>query len=343
MEYKQHIYCLLEKLHRFLSPFFERIAPGWGLRRRFSWLNSLAIWLESQEPGKLFTSLFTDKEIKCVLSNDISLYVFPNDKYVANYLLMNHVWEPVETMIFKSEIKPGAVIIDIGANIGYFSILAGKLLQGDGKVIAFEPEPNNFRLLKRNIKLNKMEANVIPLQLAASDTARKSQLHLSDSNRGDNRLAPSATEIFSKTTSVDCQPLDSYLNEKYSALIPSISFIKMDVQGHETFALKGMKNILRSNDLRLLIEFSPHMLRNAGSSAQELLNFMASHDYQPVLVRSTVDDSGFFSPLTRGIIESLELSTNEHANVNLYFTKRMIIKTPSLTNMARFEQGNTQC
>ena len=77
------------------------------------------------------------------------------DKFDESDLSINGIYEPLETEIIKEKIQNGDIVIDIGASIGYFTLLLAKLVGTTGKVFAFEPEPSNFSLLNENIKLNK--------------------------------------------------------------------------------------------------------------------------------------------------------------------------------------------
>lgn len=88
------------------------------------------------------------------------MFIEPADG--LEFLIKPH-HEEFETEIFKKEIKKGDTVLDLGAHIGYYTLLAAKLVGEKGKVFAFEPEPTNFALLKKNIKINNHQ-NVIPVQ-----------------------------------------------------------------------------------------------------------------------------------------------------------------------------------
>ncbi len=185
-------------------------------------------------------------------------------------LATHEVYEPVETDIFKSEIKPGNTVLDIGANIGYYTLLAARLVGPQGKIYAFEPDPDNFRLLQRNVEANGYD-NVILVNKALSNKNGKIRLYLNPSNRGDHRVYDSkdgrlSLEIEAITLDVFFKPLDK-----------KIHFIKMDIQGAEALALEGMKGLVRKNkEVRLVTEFSPASLKLAGSRPQDFLKNIKS-------------------------------------------------------------------
>ncbi len=101
-------------------------------------------------------------------------YVNPMDVGIVPHLLADGVYEPRTTEVFKCLLKPGMVVVDIGANFGYYALIAAQFVGSTGKIYACEPEPNNFRLLLNNIKINGF-SNVAPLQIALSN--RKGQDH----------------------------------------------------------------------------------------------------------------------------------------------------------------------
>jgi len=89
------------------------------------------------------------------------------------------VWEESSTKIFKNSINEGDIVVDVGASIGYFTLLAAKLVGNKGKVFAFEPGPENFKILKKNVEVNKYD-NVILEQKSVSDINGKINLNFTD-------------------------------------------------------------------------------------------------------------------------------------------------------------------
>jgi hypothetical protein len=82
------------------------------------------------------------------------------DQVVSASLRDNRIWEPFETRLFVDLLKPGDVVVDVGANLGYFSIIAGALVGAAGRVFAFEPDPDNYALVQANIALNEFSDRV---------------------------------------------------------------------------------------------------------------------------------------------------------------------------------------
>jgi FkbM family methyltransferase len=180
-------------------------------------------------------------------------------------LATHEVYEPFETALFRNEIKPGQTVLDIGANIGYYTLIAAKLVGPKGKVYAFEPDPNNFDLLKKNVETNGY-TNVVLINKAVSDKNRTSKLFLSKTNKGDHRLYDSKD----RRPFVTVQTIK--LDDFFKHLDKKIHFIKMDIQGSEAGAVKGLKFLIKKNPhIKLITEFWPYGIKRAGDSAPSYL------------------------------------------------------------------------
>jgi tRNA G37 N-methylase Trm5 len=97
------------------------------------------------------------------------------------------VYEEYETDLIKKEIDRGDVVLDLGANIGYYTLLFAKKVGDEGRVYAFEPDPTNFSLLKKNVEINGYR-NVVLIQKAVSNKNGKLKLYLNEDNKGDHRF-----------------------------------------------------------------------------------------------------------------------------------------------------------
>lgn len=195
-----------------------------------------------------------------------------NDRVIAPYLARHEIWEPCQTELITRLIKPGQTVIDVGAHVGYFSVLFSILVGATGATYAFEPEPVNHALLLQNLDMNEA-GNVRPECVALADRTGEETLYLSQDNGGDHQLFPSS----GRTTSlVATTTLDRYLGEPN---VP-VHFVKIDVQGVEPRVLAGMEETIRANRERLicLMEFDPVRLRLANGSVQVLLDRLAGLD-----------------------------------------------------------------
>jgi FkbM family methyltransferase len=115
------------------------------------------------------------------------LHDFARDKWISPYLAAGRLFEPFETEWLENLVRPGDTVFDIGAHIGFYTLLLARLVGPAGKVLAFEPDPANFALLQQNVVLNRY-ANVALYNLALSSQAGSAALFLSGDNAGEHRL-----------------------------------------------------------------------------------------------------------------------------------------------------------
>jgi len=183
------------------------------------------------------------------------------------------IWEPLETEVVKNEVKRGSVVLDIGAHIGYYTLLMARLVGPQGRVFAFEPNPANYDLLRRNVQINSYR-NVTIVDRAVAEGRKTVCLHLSADNSGDHRIYDSNDGR--NSVEVRCIGLNSYFR-RYTR---RIDFIKMDIQGAEPGAIRGMSSLLQSHHPRMVVEFWPFGLTRFGVSGMEFLELLESFDYE---------------------------------------------------------------
>ena len=202
------------------------------------------------------------------------LFLNPNDPVVSGAIFFN-VYEKNESHFIKSICFEGMNILDIGANIGYYTALFSQLAGDKGSVIAIEPDLESYKYLSKSINSFNYK-NVLSFRLAASDIKQKLPLFISKENRGDNRLY--STNQKRKTIMVDCLTVDELLEENK---IENLDLIKIDVQGYEPKVLKGMLNIVKSSKrLMLLSEFWPKGMLQAGESPKNFLTMLRKMQFQ---------------------------------------------------------------
>ncbi len=173
-------------------------------------------------------------------------------------LSIKRIYEPNVTQFFQREVKKGDVVLDIGANIGYYTLIFAKGVGINGHVYAFEPEPQNFALLSKNASINSYK-NVTLIQKAVYSVSKKIELFISKENEGDHRTFNSHDAR--ESLKVDALKLDEY----FKGFNRALNFIKMDIQGSEYYALKGMVGLLKTNPKLVLVsEFWPYGMALSG-------------------------------------------------------------------------------
>lgn len=214
------------------------------------------------------------KGIRLTDVNDFKMYFACHDWAVAPTLMFAHVWEPAETEICRQYIKEGMTVIDAGSYIGYYSILASKLVGDKGKVYAFEPSPESQMLLHKNIELNNCN-NVQVFEGAVTDEVGQITYYVSTTNLSGSSMFTKYSDpigfrgvpIKVRTTSLDEVAGDE-----------RVDFVKMDIEGGEAKAINGMAKIIKNNpDLKLMIEVCPKGLVELGSSLEEHINLLQKY------------------------------------------------------------------
>ena len=169
--------------------------------------------------------------------------------------------------------KQGDIVIDIGANIGRYTIISSKRVGTKGKVVAIEAHPGNFEILNRNIKLNQL-TNIIPLNYAAYSKETKIKLYVPDEESGYTIYHTLMERTGKKFVEVNANTLD-YLLQLNQIRQEEVNWIKIDVEGAELEVLKGATNVLsKSKDISLLIEV--HGLNNY----RPLVEFLSSYNFK---------------------------------------------------------------
>ena len=197
--------------------------------------------------------------------NGLTFYLQPGDTYLTEYVLDWGSYEPTQTKLFRSTIKPGDTFVDVGANIGWYTVIACKLVGETGRVIAFEPDPTSFGFLARNVEANAC-GNVTLEQKALSNAEGTVELFIATEHLGLHRIYDLGDDR--ESVSVDAVPLDSYLEGLDES---SVNVIKIDTEGAEGVILEGMTQTVEDNrGLKVFLEYDPHNLRQAGYDPSEL-------------------------------------------------------------------------
>ena len=175
------------------------------------------------------------------------------DEVIRPFVERSRTWEPAEGQLLLSLARPGMRFLDVGANIGYFSLLMAR--HAPGAIIdAVEPEPHNAQMLAMNLWHNNVEATIWPVALSGDE--RSLPLQLTEHNAGDTRTQAARTNQWYKTVAVAARGDDLFGARGFD-------LVKLDVQGFELDVLQGMpKTIDRSPGIAVVAEFWPKALRD---------------------------------------------------------------------------------
>ncbi len=248
----------MKKILLFLSQIISKILPA-GINRRFFPIQ----WAKK----------FIIKRLKAdfVEIDGHKMFLDPQDSLL---LSIRGEYEPFETALIKQLVKPGQVVLDIGANIGYYTLIIARQVGDAGHVFAFEPDPTNFGVLKKNVEINGY-TNVTLVQKAVSNTTGRLNLYVRDDHYGDHRIYDPGDGR--QAVRVDVIRLDDFFADDPRR----IDFIKMDIQGAEKGAVEGMTALLKGQaGLSMLTEFWPTGLMGFGTTPKAYLDLLLAQGFE---------------------------------------------------------------
>ena len=200
-------------------------------------------------------------------------------------------FEVETTKLFETLIKPGTVVIDVGAHVGYYTLLAARAVGPTGKVFAFEPDESNYSLLIKNIEINGY-TNVVAVKQAVSNYVGYSTLELSPWHSGIHHIDYSGRKQ-SNSVQVETTTIDTFLGNHE---IPGIGLVKIDVEGSEQRVLDGMSQLLENaGELNVILEYHPPLLERAGVDPREFIHALTTSNFNVRCIdgddRKTLDDT----------------------------------------------------
>ncbi len=206
-------------------------------------------------------------------------------EYLQKGLYFYSYYEIRETFFINKILLPRDRFIDIGANIGYFTIIAADKVGDHGKVISFEPSSKIFEHLIENIELNSFTSIIQPEKLAVSDSHSTETLQGTlDFNEGTGSIfkLPDISGCSVKTQKPPEKVKTVKFDDYYQKCdCEPIKLMKIDVEGAELNVIRGMRQTLKARLCKyILIEVSDFRLRQLGHSRQELLDILEDYDYR---------------------------------------------------------------
>ncbi|MCX4787681.1 FkbM family methyltransferase [Streptomyces sp. NBC_01221] len=198
---------------------------------------------------------------------------------IQRYLYLFGVWEPHMTSWLKRRLQRGDTYVDVGANIGYYSLLASRLVGDEGQVVAIEASPVFHQRILQHVALNR-SGNVRAINRAVSDVRKRLTFVLASSdNLGANSIVPYEGPAES-TFEVEAIPLPDLLDPEEVA---RARVIKIDVEGAEGSVVRGMVPMLDKlrPDAEITVEVTPQRMAMLGDSSDELMETMRAYGFHP--------------------------------------------------------------
>jgi len=219
--------------------------------------------------------------------------------WLGRHVFVSGEYEPATTAIVEALLRPGDIMVDVGANIGYFSLLAAKRVGPQGAVIAFEPMPSTCARLRENVKLNALSQVAVRTEAIYCENGMKEFNEGPADHCGISSLR--SIERTSKTIQVVTARGDSLLPPE----LP-VAMIKIDVEGAELQALEGLEQTLQRHTPDLIVEVTDEYLRGMGHTAAELHAFLNRLGYRMYVIREAgLDEICVGQSLPRGQFNAL--------------------------------------
>jgi FkbM family methyltransferase len=208
---------------------------------------------------------------RTVKINGFNMYIDRTDETLSR-ALMSGSYEPNETRVMMGIVTSGMTVVDIGANIGYYTLLFARAVGEGGLVYAFEPAPETFALLRRNLHVNKLDRIVELHEEALSDNEGGGELFINEYNKGNNRLYDSGGM---RSAPIRLKRLDDVV-----PISKHVDFIKMDIEGAEVLALRGMHKLLARDKPTIVMEYWPRRFKKLNTTAEEMFEMLEALGYK---------------------------------------------------------------
>ena len=209
-------------------------------------------------------------------------FIGPAADVITRHIFRLGAHEPAITryLIENVRLRSGEIALDVGANIGWYSVLLSRLSEPDARIFAFEPDPESYRLLLRNLEANGAR-NVTPFNVALGEHVGTAELHrYKSSNNGRHTLLDGDTR--GGVVRVPVDTLGAFW-ERHGLGEQPIRLMKVDVEGFEYFVLRGAGALLERCAC-LLLEYSPEALSSAGLDSHVLIHLLTAREAPRVFV-----------------------------------------------------------
>lgn len=226
------------------------------------------------------------------------------------FLYKRYLEDPFHGLIRTApQLFRGGHVIDVGANVGYNAALFARAVDASSFVFAFEPDPENFRLLERTARTR---PHIVPLPLAVGARPGEIELWRNPRHHGDHRVWTESLRAEGESVRVDLVSLDDFVRQRQ---LGPIAFVKIDVQGYELPVCEGMKEILERNpSIVVALEYAPAGMRELGFAPAELVAFWTARNF----LASVIERSG---KLRAGGSAELDAIAAEAGYVNVLFRR----------------------
>ena len=211
------------------------------------------------------------------------VYVDTRSVDIGSHLMFGGHWEAHYTAAFERLLRPGNVVVDIGANHGVYALIAAARVAPNGHVYAFEGSEHFCELIRASISVNGLDRIITVVNRAVADRAFETTLVADVQMSGGGHLAaegvseaPPASSLGTRSQAIQCIALDDYFSDP----VQKVDAIKMDIEGAEGLALKGMARLVdRSPTVKIMMEFVPHLMARYPCDAAYAVDFFKARNF----------------------------------------------------------------
>jgi len=211
--------------------------------------------------------------------------VLDQSQFSQNHILYhfknNSMYEPETFLAFEHILKPGDTFIDVGTHIGFFSLVASRMVGDSGKVISFELNPTNYAHLLTHMNINEIK-NILPHNWAVSDKSGPTEFYNNTDNDGGHSLWDCGKHEFNIKSKENPKSIISYsiAIDDYFDSNCKVNLMKIDTEGAEVLVLKGMQNLLKRDHPIVVAEVNEFGLKQMGFSYTDLRKIMSDIGYR---------------------------------------------------------------
>lgn len=239
---------------------------------------------------------------------DFKMYVSLDDDFIGGSIIRTREYEPHLSRVFRQHIRPGMQVLDIGANMGYFSLLAASLVGPGGRVYSWEPSSSNVRMLRASQIVNHF-SNIEIVQAAAGVQTGLLHYFPNASNGTVSAIDEAKPEDLAHAETVMALRVDDLVGQN-----EAIGFLKIDVEGYEYEALRGAQETIRRCRPVIASEFCPTSLRSAsGISGEDFLRFLVQLGYD----LAVIDGDTLVASQVSDVMSHYERSGVDHIDILL--------------------------
>lgn len=226
-----------------------------------------------------------------------------SDRSLTPHIALDGYWEQWITDVFRSIVRPGMHVVDVGANVGYYTILAAEAVGSAGKVTAFEANPKLADIVHRNMDVNGFLGRVRIVDKAAYSESAELSFSVYKNYKGSSGLWGTSLDANLYRDEVDiikvqAVPLDLELAGQ------SVDFVKIDAEGAEGHILKGAAKTIEANpDIQFMVEYAPRLIESCFGSVKDFHDMIGGYGFSPhvILHDATTKAMSFDELLRAGI------------------------------------------